>query len=137
MAAGDHQPPPRPAGLVVRPLTSGDSEDISGWQYDGPWRIYDSSPDGTITAESGYQAVADSATGALVGHICLGGEARVPGNGPEAGSPDVGALLGYALLAAVAPARVVGLEGGILEVGAGRRPLRVGSRIGTEFGATV
>ena len=110
MAAGDHQPPPRPAGLVVRPLTSRDSEDISGWQYDGPWRIYDSSPEGAITAESGYQAVADSATGALVGYICLDAEARVPG---------------------------LGAEPGILDVGAGMRPDLVGSRIGTEFGAIV
>ncbi len=100
----------RPAGLVVRPLTSADAEDIATWQYDGPWRIYNSSPDGTITAASGYEAVADSATGALVGYICLGVEARVPG---------------------------LEAEPGIVDVGAGMRPELVGTRIGTEFGATV
>ncbi len=101
---------PRPAGLVVRPLTSMDTADIATWQYDGPWRIYDSSAHGQITGESGYEAVADSDTGALVGFICIGEEARVPG------------------LAA---------ESGIVDVGAGMRPDLVGTRIGTEFGATV
>ena len=110
MPAGDSQPSGRPGGLIVRPLTSADTEDIATWQYDGPWRIYDSSPDGKITAEAGYQAVADSATGALVGYICLGEEARVPG---------------------------LGAEPGIVDVGAGMRPDLVGGRIGTEFGATV
>ena len=110
MPAGDNQSPARPAGLIVRALTRADTEDISSWHYGGPWRIYDSSPDGTITAESGYQAVADSAIGALVGYICLGAEARVPG---------------------------LGAEPGILDVGAGMRPDLVGSRIGTEFGAIV
>jgi ribosomal-protein-alanine N-acetyltransferase len=110
MPAGDNQPAARPVGLVVRPLTSAHTEDISSWQYDGPWRIYDSTPDGAITAESGYQAVADSGTDALVGYICLGAEARVPG---------------------------LGAEPGVLDVGAGMRPDLVGSRVGTEFGATV
>ncbi len=110
MPAGDSLASARPAGLVIRPLTSADTADIATWQYDGPWRIYDSSPDGTITAESGYQAVADSATGALVGYICLGEEARVPG---------------------------LGAEPGVVDVGAGMRPGLVGHRIGTEFGATV
>jgi [ribosomal protein S18]-alanine N-acetyltransferase len=110
MPAGYNRTPARPLGLVIRSLTSADTEDIATWQYDGPWRIYDSSPDGTITAESGYEAVADSATGALVGYICLGAEARVPGLGPEPG---------------------------IVDVGAGMRPDLVGARIGTEFGATV
>jgi [ribosomal protein S18]-alanine N-acetyltransferase len=110
MPAGHRPASARPAGLVVRPLTSADTEDIATWQYDGPWHIYDSTPDGQITAASGYQAVADPATGALVGFICLGEEARVPG-----------------LLA----------EPGIVDVGAGMRPDLVGTRVGTEFGAAV
>jgi [ribosomal protein S18]-alanine N-acetyltransferase len=110
MAAGDNRTSTRPPGLVVRSLTSADTADIATWQYDGPWRIYNSSSDGAITAEAGYQAVADSATGALVGYICLGEEARVPG---------------------------LGAEPGIVDVGAGMRPDLVGTRIGTEFGATV
>jgi [ribosomal protein S18]-alanine N-acetyltransferase len=103
-------PPDRPAGLVVRPLTAADAEDIATWQYEGPWRIYDSRPEDRVSGESGYQAVADPATGALVGYVCLGEEARVPG-----------------------------LEAmpGVIDVGAGMRPSLVGSRVGTEFGAAV
>jgi len=100
-----------PAGLVVRPLTPADAAEVATWQYDGPWRIYDSRPeDGPLGPDSGVQAVADSATGELVGYICLGAEARVPG------------------LAA---------EPGVIDVGAGMRPDLVGSRIGSDFGAAV
>lgn len=100
----------RPTGLIVRPLTAADADEIATWQYDGPWRIYDSNPEERIRAESGYQAVADSATGALVGFICLGAEARVPG---------------------------VEAEPGVADVGAGLRPDLVGSRVGSDFGATI
>lgn len=102
--------PLRPAGLVVRALTAEDAADIATWQYDGPWRTYDSGPDDRLSGESGYQAVADPVTGALVGFVCLGAEARVPGVGPEPG---------------------------IVDVGAGMRPDLVGTRVGTEFGAAV
>lgn len=101
----------RPAGLVVRPLTRTDAEQIATWQYAGRWRAYDSRPgDGLLRAEAGYQAVADPATGALVGYICTGQEARVPG------------------LAA---------DDGVLDVGAGMRPDLVGSRVGSDFGAAM
>jgi [ribosomal protein S18]-alanine N-acetyltransferase len=101
----------RPAGLVVRPLTAADAEQIATWRYEGQWRTYDSRPgDGLLSAEAGYQAVADPATGALVGYVCTGAEARVPG------------------LAA---------EPGVVDVGAGMRPDLVGTRIGSEFGAAV
>jgi [ribosomal protein S18]-alanine N-acetyltransferase len=102
--------PDRPAGLVVRPLTAADAEDIATWQYEGPWHTYDMRPEDKVSGESGYEAVADPVTGALVGYICRGPEARVPG---------------------------IGDEPGIVDVGAGMRPSLVGIRIGTEFGATV
>lgn len=101
----------RPAGLVVRPLTVADAEQIATWRYDGQWRTYDSRPeDGLLRAEAGYQAVADPATGALVGYVCTGAEARVPGLAEKAG---------------------------VVDVGAGMRPDLVGSRVGSEFGAAV
>ena len=103
-------PARRPAGLVVRPLTAEDAEDIATWQYEGPWHIYDSRPEDRISGDSGYDAVTDPATGALVGFICVGPEARVPG---------------------------VGDEPGIVDVGAGMRPDLVGTRIATEFGPAV
>jgi RimJ/RimL family protein N-acetyltransferase len=101
----------RPAGLVVRPLTAAVAEQIATWRYDGQWRTYDSRPeDGLLRAEAGYQAVADPATGALVGYVCTGAEARVPGLAEKAG---------------------------VVDVGAGMRPDLVGSRVGSEFGAAV
>ncbi|HUB37912.1 MAG TPA: GNAT family N-acetyltransferase [Streptosporangiaceae bacterium] len=105
-AAGD-----RPAGLVVRPLTVADAEQIATWRYEGQWRTYDSRPeDGLLSTEAGYQAVADPATGALVGYVCTGAEARVPG---------------------------LAEKEGVVDVGAGMRPDLVGGRIGSEFGAAV
>jgi RimJ/RimL family protein N-acetyltransferase len=96
---------------VVRPLTAADAEEIATWQYEGQWRTYDSRPeDGLLSPDAGYQAVADPATGALVGYICTGGEARVPGLAEKAG---------------------------VLDVGAGMRPDLVGTRVGSEFGAAV
>ncbi len=101
----------RPAGLIVRPLTSGDAQQIATWQYEGRWRVYDSRPgDGLVSAEAGYQAVADQATGALVGYICTGQEARVPG---------------------------LDADDSLLDVGAGLRPELAGTRIGSDFGAAV
>jgi hypothetical protein len=46
---------------------------------------------GRVSAESGNQAIADQATGAMVGFICLGPEARVPGVEAQPGILDVGA----------------------------------------------
>jgi [ribosomal protein S18]-alanine N-acetyltransferase len=101
----------RPAGLVVRPLTVADAEQIATWRYQAPWRTYDSRPeDGLLSAGAGYQAVADPATGVLVGYICTGAEARVPGLAEKAG---------------------------VVDVGAGMRPDLVGDRIGSQFGAAV
>lgn len=101
----------RPAGLVARPLTVADAEQIATWRYEGQWRTYDSRPgDGLLSAEAGYQAVADPATGVLIAYVCTGAEARVPGLAEKAG---------------------------VVDVGAGMRPDLVGSRIGSEFGAAV
>jgi [ribosomal protein S18]-alanine N-acetyltransferase len=101
----------RPAGLVARQLTAADASQIATWQYEGQWRTYDSRPeDGLLSAEAGYQAVVDPASGALVGYICTGAEARVPGLAEKAG---------------------------VIDVGAGMRPDLAGSRIGSEFGAAV
>jgi len=101
----------RPAGLVVRQLTAADAGQIATWRYEGQWQTYDSRPeDGLLSAEAGYQAVVDPATGSLVGYICTGAEARVPGLAEKTG---------------------------VIDVGAGMRPDLVGGRIGSEFGAAV
>jgi RimJ/RimL family protein N-acetyltransferase len=99
-----------PAQLSVRPLQREDAEAISSWHYQGPWSAYDSRPgDELVTAEGGYHAVVDDA-GSLVGFVCTGQEARVPG------------------LAAA---------DGITDVGVGMRPDLVGRGLGSAFGAVV
>jgi [ribosomal protein S18]-alanine N-acetyltransferase len=94
----------------VRELTVADARQIATWRYEGQWRTYDSRPDGLLSADAGYRAVADEVTGALVGYVCTGAEARVPG---------------------------LAEKSGVIDVGAGMRPDLVGSRIGSEFGAAV
>jgi [ribosomal protein S18]-alanine N-acetyltransferase len=117
MAAGSASPPlevvmtsgaPLP-GLTVRPLEPADAEAIAAWRYDGPWDVYDSHPDDRLSAEAGYQAVVDGA-GDLVGFLCLGQEARVPG---------------------------LAETDGLVDLGAGMRPDLVGRGLGRAFGAAV
>jgi RimJ/RimL family protein N-acetyltransferase len=100
-----------PDRLVVRPLTDADSRDIACWRYSGPWRCYDLRPeDGLLEADDGYLAVVGDPGGELVGFLCTGEEARVPGIGEE---PDV------------------------VDVGVGMRPELVGQGYGVRFGEAV
>jgi [ribosomal protein S18]-alanine N-acetyltransferase len=99
-----------PARLRVRPLQQQDAEAVASWRYQGPWSTYDPRPgDELISAQAGYHAVVDD-TGSLVGFVCIGQEARVPG------------------LAA---------EDGITDIGVGMRPDLVGRGLGSAFGAVV
>lgn len=105
----DHVASGEPA-FRVRPLELSDAEAIAAWRYEGPWSVYDSRPgDGLLSAADGYHAVADEA-GSLVGFLCLGQEARVPG------------------LAA---------DENVVDVGVGMRPDLVGHGLGPAFGAAV
>ena len=98
-----------PRGLIVRPLERADAEAIAAWRYEGPWDVYNSRPGELLSAEAGYQAVADE-TGTLVGFVCLGQEARVPGLAEAEGTVDIGV---------------------------GMRPDLVGQGLGRAFGAAV
>jgi [ribosomal protein S18]-alanine N-acetyltransferase len=98
-----------PARLSVRPLQPQDAEAVASWRYQGPWNAYDSQPGDQITAQAGYHAVVDD-EGSLVGFVCIGQEARVPG----------------------LPA-----EDGITDIGVGMRPDLVGRGLGSAFGAVV
>ena len=98
-----------PRGLTVRPLERADAEAIAAWRYEGPWDVYNSRPGDLLSAEAGYQAVADE-TGTLVGFVCLGQEARVPGLAEAEGTVDIGV---------------------------GMRPDLVGQGLGRAFGAAV
>jgi len=99
-----------PARLRVRPLQQQEAEAVASWRYQGPWSTYDLHPgDEPINAQAGYHAVVDDA-GSLVGFVCIGQEARVPG------------------LAA---------EDGITDLGVGMRPDLVGRGLGSAFGAVI
>ncbi|MEO3780616.1 GNAT family N-acetyltransferase [Micromonospora sp. B11E3] len=88
-----------PTQLVVRPLTREDAEQVAGWRYGGPWRIYDSRPeDGLLSDNAAYLAVAGAGGGPLVGFCCSGAEARVPGLEPVDGVLDVGVGMNPALV---------------------------------------
>jgi [ribosomal protein S18]-alanine N-acetyltransferase len=96
--------------LTVRPLQRRDAETVASWRYDGPWSVYDPHPgDDPLSAAVGYDAVVDDA-GALVGFVCTGQEARVPG------------LAG---------------KDGVIDIGVGMRPDLVGQGLGRTFGAVV
>lgn len=104
------QPPATSGTLVVRTLTPADAEEIRSWRYPGRWSTYDSRPeDGQVSAAAGYHAIADS-TGALIGYLCLGAEARVPG---------------------------LEAQDGVTDVGVGLRPDLMGQGVGSHFGTAV
>jgi [ribosomal protein S18]-alanine N-acetyltransferase len=97
-------------GLRVRALDPDDAEAVASWRYQGPWSVYDPRPDGDPpSAAAGYEAVFDGA-GSLVGFVCAGQEARVPGLAEAEGTVDIGV---------------------------GMRPDLVGQGLGRGFGAAV
>lgn len=75
---------------VIRTLTPGDAETIASWRYEGAWSVYDIPDASTVTPDRGYWAVVQEPGEQLVGFVCLGAEARVPGLHEEAGVLDVG-----------------------------------------------
>lgn len=100
-----------PDRLLVSALVEADSQDIAGWRYSGPWQCYDLRPeDGPIEADDGYLAVVGDPGGELVGFLCTGEEARVPG---------------------------IAEEPGVVDVGVGMRPELVGQGQGARFGEVV
>lgn len=97
--------------LVVRPLTVDDAREVVGWQYGGPWQIYNLTGDDELpSAVDGYRAVADASNGRLVGFFCTGPEARVPG---------------------------IAADPGIIDLGVGMDPRWVGKGHGKQFGSAV
>jgi [ribosomal protein S18]-alanine N-acetyltransferase len=96
--------------MSVRPLEPADAEAVASWRYPGPWSVYDPRPgDDPLAAAAGYAAVVDG-DGALVGFVCVGQEARVPG---------------------------LAEADGVVDIGVGMRPDLVGHGLGREFGAAV
>jgi ribosomal-protein-alanine N-acetyltransferase len=87
--------PPGPAAptdghgsVHLRPLADGDSAVIAAWRYPGPWARYDLPSDAVLRASDGYWAI--DVDEVLIGFVCLGAEARVPGLPEVPGTVDVG-----------------------------------------------
>ena len=98
------------AGLRVRPLGRRDAEAIAAWRYQEPWSVYNPRlGDEPLSSAAGYHAVVDG-EGTLVGFVCIGQEARVPG----------------------LPA-----ADGITDIGVGMHPDLVGQGLGRAFGAAA
>jgi RimJ/RimL family protein N-acetyltransferase len=86
------------AVVVVREVTPTEAEITTKWRYQGPWSVYDGKVSHVITAENGYDAIAERATDRFLGFVCLGAEARVPGLTEEADVLDVGIGLDPAIV---------------------------------------
>ena len=81
------------AQAEVRQMRPEDTAAVAGWHYDGPWSVYDDH-DQVATAANGYHAIVQSGTDELLGYVCVGAAARVPGLAEEPGAVDVGFGLG-------------------------------------------
>ncbi|MBJ7338189.1 GNAT family N-acetyltransferase [Mycolicibacterium sp.] len=76
--------------LLVRPMSVDDARRVAGWRYRERWSTYDlSSPAGLLEELHLYSAVTDSAH-AVVGFVCVGSAARVPGLDADPPFVDVG-----------------------------------------------
>lgn len=84
-----------PGAGPLRPLTGADAGIVTSWTYPAPFDLYDASgePDEYQPVDCqghGYWVVdADDGSG-VIAFVCLGREARVPGQDDEPGTLDVG-----------------------------------------------
>jgi [ribosomal protein S18]-alanine N-acetyltransferase len=93
---------------VLSPLTDEHAKATATWAYEGPWSVYDGTGEPMDPADD-FWAVLDEA-GELAGFACFGVEARVPG---------------------------LVERRGVLDVGVGMHPDKVGRGRGREFAAAV
>lgn len=73
--------------MTARPLSASDRRAIATWRYAGREGVYD--PGDDVHPDLGFEALVDD-DGDLVGYVCVGPEARVPGASAEPGVVDVG-----------------------------------------------
>ncbi len=96
---------------LLFPLQREQAEEIVGWTYDPPYKVYDLTPGDLellLLEEYRYHQVLDL-SGNLVGYCCFGEDARVPGGHYSQSEPEV------------------------LDVGVGMRPDLVGKGLGGRF----
>jgi ribosomal-protein-alanine N-acetyltransferase len=86
---------PFPA-LQFRPFTQADAVTVSSWRYPEPYAAYDLDPwdrkvlAGLLRAENQYHAILRQSEDQIVGFICLGEDARVPGWDYDGSALDFG-----------------------------------------------
>jgi ribosomal-protein-alanine N-acetyltransferase len=80
----------RETQTVIRALTAADAKTIASWRYPRAWSVYDIRDVSKLTPDRGYWAVIHEPGEYLVGFLCFGAEARVPGLDKEQGVLDVG-----------------------------------------------
>lgn len=82
----------------VTTFTPAHSAQVATWRYEGPWAVYDPGEGDEITAAKGYHAIVARGTAQLVGYVCIGQEARVPGLAEDPAAADVGVGIDPALV---------------------------------------
>lgn len=73
---------------ALSPLTEEQAKQTATWAYQGPWSVYDGTGE-PMDPTDDFWAVLDEA-GEMAGFACFGVEARVPGLAERAGVLDVG-----------------------------------------------
>jgi ribosomal-protein-alanine N-acetyltransferase len=85
------QPAIDPRSIHIAPLTREHAEDITAWQYDPPYDVYDmagTDPEALLEPTLGYHAVL--AGDLLVGFRCFGPDGQVPGWHYDGSALDTG-----------------------------------------------
>ncbi len=79
--------------LRVDEVTPAAAREFASWRYPAPYSVYDAEPDDWsryLDPAWGYLAIVDRDE-QLVGHLCFGADARVPGGGYDHPAVDIGA----------------------------------------------
>jgi ribosomal-protein-alanine N-acetyltransferase len=77
--------------LLLRAMTPGDAERLAEWRYCGQLSVYNlGSPAVILDEMNNYWSITDSAGESLVGFVCAGQPARVPGLDEDPSVVDVG-----------------------------------------------
>jgi RimJ/RimL family protein N-acetyltransferase len=79
------------AEYSITPLSEENARELTTWQYDPPYDLYDLKPEdltGLLNPDYGYHQVIDQ-KGILIGYCCFGLDAQVPGGDYQQNGPGV------------------------------------------------
>jgi GNAT superfamily N-acetyltransferase len=78
-------------GITLGPLTAADLDSVVGWRYPPDYSVYDGrAGDRDVLRDPANGFLAIRRGGEFLGHVCTGVEARVPGMSADPGLVDVG-----------------------------------------------